>query len=146
MFYMSAPLDGRIFAYQVLQRLCLVVCWPPWYLAWLLWQGNCLDAQWVMMVLQTSTALMWVLVLPLSMARIHGVAKISPWLAQALVARGLRSTCRCQELRSQNRACGDLEQGEEHASDQVGDRAQAGDASISPSSVHAGSPAAGMPE
>lgn len=93
-FISRSPPDKRIFSYQVLQRLCLTVCWPPWYVMGFLWQAGVTDAATTLLVIQCSGPIMWMLVLPLSFAGLFRLAQL-PWcgpkLAQLFVLRGCRS-------------------------------------------------------
>mmetsp|Transcript_79425 Transcript_79425/g.199580 ORF Transcript_79425/g.199580 Transcript_79425/m.199580 type:complete len:604 (-) Transcript_79425:41-1852(-) len=90
-FWTRSPLDSKIFAYLVLQKVVLLVQRPPHMLLKALWRHGSIDLATMLVGDAVSEDIMWALVLALSIAGIHRIARIpliGRRLAQFLVARG----------------------------------------------------------
>jgi len=95
-YFAHTPPDVRVFAYRVLQKGGVLITIVPLTVSRLLQLCGVISAWTVKLNFWSSCLLVWLIVIPISMARIHRIAKL-PWVGPAaanfLAIRGLTQGC-----------------------------------------------------
>jgi len=92
LYFFWTPPDARVFAYRVVQKGGLLVAMVPLMVAQLLQLTGAISYWGLELNLWTTSLLVWLIVIPISMARIHRIAKIpriGPTVASFLAIRGV---------------------------------------------------------